>query len=69
MGPPNKMHSKESHLMKIICNVAIASEYLKNVYTVTKCVDSDPGVEIEIKIIIFYFTLSPTSKITRTAVD
>jgi hypothetical protein len=35
-------------LKSIVCNVSIISEYLKLVYMVTECADSDSGVEIEI---------------------
>jgi hypothetical protein len=35
---------------------------------VTKCVDSDSGVKIKIKVINFDLTLSPPSEISRTEV-
>jgi hypothetical protein len=63
--------------MSIVGYVLIVSKYLYRVtkylyrvylYRVTKCVDSDYGVKQK-KQIKFYLTLSPPSKISRSAVD
>jgi hypothetical protein len=65
----NKMHWKRVILKSIVGHVLFVSKYLKHVYRVTECVDSDSEVKIKIKIIKMYLTFSPPREISRTAID
>jgi hypothetical protein len=57
--------------VSIVCNVAILSEYLKRVYSASKCVDSDSGTMTKSNDYFEFVFISsaPPSEITRTAVD